>query len=380
MFARSALVALLLSSVAQAAPFAAGDVVVYRVGTGLASLTSAAQNVFLDEYNSAGGLVQSLSLPTLTSGSNNALTASGTASSEGLLTLSADGQFLVLTGYNAAVGTASVASTTSASVARTVGVVSVTTGVINTSTALTNFSSGNNIRSAASTDGSNLWVTGAATGIAYTTMGSTSATQISTTVTNLRQAEIFGGQLYASDSSGTAVRLGAVGAGLPTTAGQAITNLPGFPTSGSPYSFFMADLDGVAGMDTLYVADDTSTVGVGGITKYALTGGTWVSKGTVGTASDAYRGLTGAVSGNSVTLFATRKGGSGATGGGELVTIADSSGYNATFSGTPTLLATAASNEAFRGVALISAVPEPESWAMLLAGLALVGVAKRRRA
>src|SRR5262249_1580816 len=62
------------------------------------------------------------------------------------------------------------------------------------------------------------------------------------------------------------------------------------------------------------------------------------------------------VSGTTVTLFAVRKGGSSATGGGELVKLVDSSGYNGAFSGTPTLLATAGTNTAFRGVAL---APEP---------------------
>lgn len=62
------------------------------------------------------------------------------------------------------------------------------------------------------------------------------------------------------------------------------------------------------------------------------------------------------MSGPTVTLYATRKGGGGATGGGELVKLVDSSGYNGAFSGTPTVLATAATNQAFRGVAL---APQP---------------------
>ena len=54
---------------------------------------------------------------------------------------------------------------------------------------------------------------------------------------NARHAHIFGGQLYVSASSG-AIRLGTVGTGTPTTGGQTITNLGGFPTStGSPYQF-----------------------------------------------------------------------------------------------------------------------------------------------
>lgn len=85
------------------AAFTPGDLVIYRVGTGATSLSSAATAVFLDEYTATRVLVQSIALPTADSGSNQTLTASGTATSEGLLTLSADGRYLELTGYNAAV-------------------------------------------------------------------------------------------------------------------------------------------------------------------------------------------------------------------------------------------------------------------------------------
>ena len=98
----------------------------------------------------------------------------------------------------------------------------------------------------------------------------------------------------------------------------------------------------------LYVASDDAA----GITKYSLLVNSWVANGTVGAAADAYRGLTTVVSGGTVSLYATRKGGSAAAGGGELVSLVDASGYNGAFSGTPTLLVTAAANTAFRGVAL----------------------------
>ncbi len=158
--------------------------------------------------------------------------------------------------------------------------------------------------------------------------------------------------MYVSSGSST-TRVATVGSGLPKTAPQTVTNVPGFPTdSGTgPYGYHFADLNsdpGFDGFDTLYVADDSAFA----LRKYSLVSGSWTLNGTIGTGSDQYRGLTATVSGSDVTLFATRKGGSGANGGGELVKLTDSTGYNGSFSGTPSVIATAASKIAFRGVAL----------------------------
>ena len=233
----------------------------------------------------------------------------------------------------------------SATTARIIGRVD-GSGNVDTTTALNAFSA-NNPRSVATPDGVNLWIDGANSGVLYTTLGNASFTTLGTNFTNLRQIGIFGSQLYVSSSSST-LRLGQVGTGLPTMATQTITGLPGFATSGgSPYGFFFTTLNGGTGPDTLYVADDGATPAgpAAGLTKYSLVGGNWTTSGTVGGAADAYRSVAGVVSGTSVTLYATGN-------GTKLVTITDSSGYNGTFSGTPTSLATAATNEAFRGVAL----------------------------
>jgi predicted extracellular nuclease/subtilisin-like proprotein convertase family protein len=336
-------------STTHAASFTPGNVVVYRVGDGAAALSSAAQPVFLDEYTPSGTLVQSIALPTAVNGSHKRLVASGTASSEGSLTRSVDGTCLVLAGYDTATGTASITGSTAATINRVVGVVD-GDGDVDTTTALADAASGSNPRGAASTDCSAVWITGGAGGVRAATLAGTTSTQVSTTVTNLRAVSIFDGQLYVSTASGTAVRIGTVGTGTPTSSGQTITNIPGLSSStGSPYGFAFFDLSGaVAGVDTLYVADD----GAGALTKYSLVAGNWTSNGTIGVDADDYRGITGSASGGTVTLFLTRKGGSGSTGGGELATLADTSGYNGAFSGTPTLLATAATNTAFRGVAL----------------------------
>lgn len=327
---------------ALAAPFATGNIVVYRVGTGAAALTNASTAVFIDEYTTSGALVQSVAFPTTVSGANRQLTASGTATSEGLMTLSTDGRYLVAVGYGADPGVASISGTSTATVPRVVARID-GAGTVDTSTVLTDYSSGNNPRGAASVDGSAFWVTGGAGGVRYATLGATTSTQLSTTVTNIRSTHIFGGQLYVSTGSGSAVRVGTVGAGTPTTTGQIITNLPGYsPSTGSPYAFVLADLDaGVAGVDTLYVADDTSPTA--GMSKYSLVGGNWVANGTV---TGVFRGLTARVTGTNVTLFATR-------GGNEIVSLTDTSGYNAALTGVPALLATAAANTAFRGVAFV---------------------------
>jgi hypothetical protein len=93
---------IILAFFAQAAcggSFHPGDIVVYRVGSGTGSLVSTGNAVFLDEFTPTGTLVQSIPLPTTASGLNKPLFASGTATSEGFLTLSADSQYLLLTGY-----------------------------------------------------------------------------------------------------------------------------------------------------------------------------------------------------------------------------------------------------------------------------------------
>ena len=220
---------------------------------------------------------------------------------------------------------------------------------INTTTTTTNFDK-DAIRAAAydpavGSGMGTIWMTGSSHGVLSTTVGGSGAgTQITSSSGSFHQVNVFAGQLYIS--SMTDDRVGSVGTGEPTTGGQTITDLT--PNS-NPYAFFFADLDGTVGafggVDTLYVADGTS-----GLTKYSFDGVNWSSNGSSDTTFD-YFGITGSVSGGSVTLFATRD-------GSQLVTLTDSSGYNGTFVGAASLLASAGANTAFRGVAF-AAIPEP---------------------
>ena len=337
---RSLALGLALTSAALCAAFAPGNIVVVRYGDGSAALTNAGTSIFLDEYTPSGALVQTIPLPTSTSGANKRIVGSGTAATEGLMTLSADGRCLVIPGYDAAPGTASITGSTSAAVNRVIAKID-STGLIDSTTALSDAITGSNPRSAASTNCSDLWIVGGAAGVRYASLGSATSTSVSTTVTNVRGINIFGSQLYISTASGTNPRVYAVGSGTPTTTGQTMTPLTGFSVGAAADGFFFADLNpSVPGVDTLYVADDG-----GSILKYSLVAGTWTSNGAI-TASNVH-GLTGTVSGGSVTLYLTY-----ATNLSKIAKVTDTGGYNAAPSATTvTDLVTAATNTQFRGVA-----------------------------
>lgn len=345
------------------AGFTAGDVVVYRVGDGSTGLGSAAAPVFLDDYGTSGGAtpVSSVALPVATSGSSKSLVASGSSNSEGLLTLSADGRYLIATGYDAATGTAKVGSTAAATVPRTVARVAAN-GAVDTTTALTDFADGNNARGATSSDGTKIWVSGAdsASGVRYTTLGSSTSTPLlAAPVNNARAVTIFDGQLYLSadptkDGPGNAngnLTIATVGTGEPTTGGLTPVDLPfspALPATNEPYQFAFLTLGTGTMPDTLYTADNQTGKGTTGLVeKYSLVGGSWVARGTVGVPNVA--GVVANDAAGVVTIYATSSGTSGTS--GALYKITDSSGADGTLSGTASQIATAPANEAFRGVA-----------------------------
>jgi hypothetical protein len=338
--------------------FYSGDLVVYRVGDGSAALSSNSTAVFLDEYTPAGQLVQSIPLPT-TAGAGatpNPLTASGTATSEGQLTLSQDGQNLLLTGYDTGLGTASI--TSSSSIVREVGVVNASGGVNTTTTLGSGLESGS-IYSAASVDGVNGVYAAGTKGIVYTTVGNGSS--VSLTASYDYGLNVNSNQLYATGDSSTDV-LSNFSTGLPTTTGQTLTNLPGVVFSGTSgagvgYSreFAFATLNGGSAPDTLYVADAYND----GVDKLSLVNGSWVLNGEIG----AYvSGQTTPLTGVEGVIAEPTAGGeqlyiTATTGGvSRIYSVVDSSGYDSAsssiFTATPTLttVATAGANEAFRGI------------------------------
>jgi hypothetical protein len=337
-----------LASHAQYMP---GNLVVLRVGDGTVQLSgnSAAVATFLVEYTPAGVLRSTIDLNA--TGPDNKLTNTGNSQGEGMLTLSADGRYLVTAGYNAPVGTAAVMSTTATAIPRTVARIDAN-GIVDISTALTNTYSGGNIRSTASLDGSSFFLSGSTTGVRYAALGAAASSSISTTITSPRVMRIYRNRVYFSTSStsgGAIPGIYALDVPTNTASGQTATSF--IPTSGtnaaSPYGFILLDRDpAIPGFDAAYVADDGIGSAAGGIQKWSFDGTTWTKRGSIGS---AYRGLTGTINpSGSVTLYATTN---TSAGGNDLVTVTDTSPYNMAPSTTAvSVIATAASNAAFRGV------------------------------
>lgn len=353
------------------AAFTPGNLVVVQAGDGAAALASGATAAFLKEYSLGGSLLQTINMPTAASGLNQALTLSGTATSEGFLTLSADGQYLTMGGYAAAPGTAGVTAAAAGTVNRVVGRIDMN-GNVDTTTALGDAYSGSNIRSTASTDGVSIWTAGnAGSGLGttggprYSTFGGTTSVRVDTTASNMRVVNIYKGQLYVSSATGALLGISTVASGLPTTAGAGpITLLSGFPTTGthSSYDFWFKD------DNTLYVADDGTAVNGGGIQKWIQNAGAWSLAYTLlnnGTTTTGIRGLAGTVDGNGdAILFGTTAG----TSANNLIALTDTGA-----SSVASVLATASLNTVFRGVEFLTVVPEPSSAALLLfGGVALI--------
>lgn len=360
--------ALLLTGVCAHAQFTAGDLVVLRDGTGAAPLSSAGTAIFLDEYTTADALVTSVAIP---STGANALVNSGSATSEGQISLSGNGQSIVVSGYNANAGTASIAGTTSAAAPRGVATVNASGNYSLLNTSTTAFSA-NNIRSG-TTDGSgNVWAVGANTGVYY--MGSGTAGAVSTTSSNNRLLQDIGGNLYFSTGSGSTRGIYEV-SGNPTTGPVTAVNIInansiGTSISPSPYGFTFN-----SSMTVAYVADSdayTSATGFGGIEKWDFNGTSWAFQYSLPTVGTGANGLAVEFSGANPVIYATSADGT------SLFDITDTGS-----SATATLLGTAGSNEAFRGLTWApTAVPEPSVLALLAAGLpgAYLWVRRNRKA
>jgi len=285
------------------------------------------------------------------------LTLSGSASSEGALTLSSDGTLVTFAGYVASAGTTGIAGS---GVPRAVGVLNAQgTFSVTASTVGSLAFASNNVRSAVS-DGRGYWMGGTAAvsangGVWYST-GSGTPAQVASG--NIRNLNLSSGSLFYSTGSGTHGIYQFTG--LPTGTASAGSALIPTGSSSSPYDFAIS-ADG----NTAYVADDGGTTQ--GVQKWVKSSGTWSLAYTlpVGSTSGA-RQLT--VDWGNSLIFAT----TAESTANRLIEIFDGGSVGAS---TETTLDTAPANTLYRGVDF-APIPEPSTVTLL--GLGLVALFARR--
>ena len=380
----------------QAKAFGASDEFIFRVGDGTTPIIvpaatgnpnagsgSIGNTIFIDEYTPAGVLVQSIILPTAdgtgTQNTIHAVVADGQQSSTGQLTLSGDGQYLFVTGYDAnpLLNPSAPLLHTTSSVSRAVARIKAD-GTIQT-IAFTAGSSGvetsGNINGVYSPDGNKFYVSGV-NGVYYSSSFTPSAalqslTTITSTNYTVQGLETDGTNLnFVGTPNTTGSPLVAAYAGFPTVVTTAPANLTGLPGADTaqlfPIDVYFTHLNGgPAGINTMYISDDGPSFAHGAITKWALVSGSWtlvdtITAGTNNSAVSFYwlAGQTDAT--GKVTLYSTYgNGGNSDAGPGFLYSISDSNGYNApigsggTHSDAVSTVASVSStsNENFRGVA-----------------------------
>jgi hypothetical protein len=291
-----------------------------------------------------GELGDTIALPTSAAGDQHAFTLGANRDQQGALQQSADHRYVTLGGYDAAPGSGSLNDTAAPDTLRVIARVG-SEGDVDTATTLAGGFSLRHIRGTATVDGTRYWAGGhggdstdPAGGVLTVEAGGSTPTAVvsgSSNLNNGRVVDIHDGQLYlTSDRSGFS-GLNTVGTGIPTAAGAPLTLVAAAPAGASvAHDFAFAG-------DHLYVG---YTEGANeGIAKYRKSGATWT---WVETLPGDFWGLEARQAGDDAVLYAVR----GLNQGNEIVRIVDT-GDDASFTAQTDVLATAAPQTAFRGVA-----------------------------
>ncbi len=181
-----------------------------RVGDGVNPLSDTGSPVLLEAFAFGPGFGGTVPLPS--SGPGTKLILDGTSLREGQLTLSPDGEYLVMTGYDTEPGGMTpLADTGSADVRRSVAIVPlIGPGAMVISPALGDFADHGHPHAGVTDDGINLWLAGSTGGLRYTTIGSDSSVPVSAAgPDSLRTVAIFDSQLHVTSGGETILRGGA---------------------------------------------------------------------------------------------------------------------------------------------------------------------------
>ena len=337
------------------AQFTPGRVVVAQTVTTSATSYSSKEGspITLNEYDTTiGNAGITVTIPS--TGTNALRMAGGSGGSEGFLTRSTDGTFLVVTGYNRTTDTVDITATYSTVSPRAIGKVDAAGNYTLLDTSKS-FYSANDIRGGIS-DGTNFWVSGASVagkdGINYFVNGSHRALGTSAKAYGL---QIFNNQIFFSTQKVVATvtpSLGiySLGTGLPTSGTITPTLL--FSTGSATPLDFSIDPTGTI----CYVAINGPTASAG-IQKWTKTSGTWSLAYTLSVGGPAGTGAFGMVvdySGTNPVIYATTTEAANATSGNRLIKLRDtgaSSTYTNLVNSTPSVF--------LHGVAFSPSCPIP---------------------
>ena len=293
--------ALLSSSQSSNAQFTQGNLVVMQLGDGSGSLTNTGNQIILKEFATTGTPAYSLAIPS-TGGA--ALILRGNATSEGYMSKSADGNYIVFGGYAQGLPNATTLnSAASANVKRGIAVVAASGAYALAATNSITMSNGD-IRGATATGSTNLWASSSSQGLGY--YGNTNAaSNVESTKTNLRAAHIFNGQLYISSqvASGSPSVIGvyAVGSGTPFTSSQTVTTTINTGSGSQPGQFYFNPSNTIC-----YIADARNSA-LGGVQKWVYSASTWSLAYTLPTGTSAIGafGVVADFSGANPKIYAT---------------------------------------------------------------------------
>ncbi len=239
------------------AQFTRGSLVVERMGTGSAALSSASAQVYLMQFATTGGApTYTVAIPATGTPS---LTAAGSSTAEGILGTSAERDVLILPGYSAAAGVSAISSTTASANPRELFKIFPNGSY---SLAATTNTFGGAARGGTSSQGSNYFLATSGNGV-IAFPGANTPVQVETTTTNSRGAVVYNGQLYITSGSANQ-ELIKVGTGVPTVSATSCTTVT--PTGGGDPGTISFSPDG----SKLYIAD-----GTGGISKFVNSSGTY---------------------------------------------------------------------------------------------------------
>ena len=295
------------------AQFTPGNIVVLQT---VYTISKAPSQAILKEFTTSGASGLTVALDSTSGAITPFMTDGRYGGSEGFLTTSTDGKFLVLGGYNYS-SAVDITATTASSVNRVVGKVD-RCGQYTQMYSSSSFYNANDMRGAVS-DGTNFWAAGASTpsvdGIDYFGPGAPTGLATAATPPSAYGMRIFNSQIYYSTQkkgpNNLATQLGifSLSGGEPTsgpvTVSLPIINVVSVAATAIPEDFSFSN-DG----KTCYIAINVNTA-VGGIQKWTntipwATSG-WTYQYTLGTgvANVGAYGLVADYSGANPIIYAT---------------------------------------------------------------------------